>query len=152
MPSTRRVLIAMLPILTMVSTPAAAQSHRPVVPAEVPPWPVVTSIDPSEGPESGGQQVLIRGANFGNGTYLIVTFGDTRAPDPQYNPDGSVSVLTPPHPAGVVLVRVDTGIPNGSGKSYTYLPDTDEPEAQPPPANPGPAPSVQPPPASRPGA
>lgn len=65
--------------------------------------PLITSLDPSSGPTSGGNQVIIHGVNFLNVSQ--VKFGDATA---SFTQDSSMQVTTvaPAHPAGDVTVQV----------------------------------------------
>ncbi|HTT86309.1 MAG TPA: G1 family glutamic endopeptidase [Acidimicrobiales bacterium] len=81
------------------------------------PAPDVESVSPSQGGTSGGTSVTI------DGDYLTgassVSFGGTPVPF-SYDPDNSVTAVSPPAPAGTVDVTVVT--PGGSGTGlFTYV-------------------------------
>ena len=71
--------------------------------------PVVTFINPSSGTELGGTSVTIVGSNFQSGS--TVTFGDSSATDIVVISSGTITAVTPAHPAGTVDVIVTN--PNG---------------------------------------
>ena len=82
--------------------------------------PTITSIDPADGPVSGGQVVTITGTNLSTAT--SVTFGQAPAASFVVNGLTSITATTPPHgSAGAVDVVVSTAggwasLPGG----YTY--------------------------------
>ncbi len=71
--------------------------------------PEVTFINPSSGTELGGTSVTIVGSNFQSGS--TVTFGDSTATDIVVISSGTITAVTPAHPAGTVDVIVTN--PNG---------------------------------------
>ena len=71
--------------------------------------PDVTSIDPVSGTELGGTSVTISGSDFQSGS--TVTFGDSAAIDIVVISSGTITAVTPAHPAGTVDVVVTN--PNG---------------------------------------
>jgi hypothetical protein len=84
--------------------------------------PVVSSLGVSSGSTAGGTSLTITGSNF-TGAYGI-EFGDTLVTDFTLTSDTSITVSTPPHPAGVYDLRVV----NANGESalsstarFTYL-------------------------------
>lgn len=101
----------------------------PIVPADqftyvpVPPsLPIVTGLDPSEGPESGGTLVTITGANFVAGNTQVF-FGLSPASDVVVVSDTIITAIAPPG-TGIVDVTVvtpaGTSLPS-SASVYTYL-------------------------------
>lgn len=66
--------------------------------------PVVSAIDPSSGPATGGTPVAISGANFQNGATL--TIGGVAASGGTVNGPSSISATTGAHTAGVANVVV----------------------------------------------
>ncbi len=89
--------------------------------------PIIDDIDPSEGPDTGGQEVTITGRNFLLG--MTVTFDGLDAEVIDIDPvAGTITVITPPHPEGFVDVTVTT--PEGrsdtapAGYEYILLPPT----------------------------
>ena len=82
--------------------------------------PVITSLAPTSGPETGGTVVTITGGGFTNATG--VTFDGIGGSPFVVNSDTSITVTTPPHAIGPVNVVVQH--PNGASLpgSFTYLP------------------------------
>ncbi|WP_165482041.1 IPT/TIG domain-containing protein [Legionella beliardensis] len=83
--------------------------------------PTIITINPTSGPELGGQTVTITGTNLIGTTN--VTFGGTPATGVTVVNDSTVTVVTPAVPAGAVDVTLTTvggsvTVPGG----YTYLP------------------------------
>ena len=84
--------------------------------------PTATGVSPNAGPTRGGTSVSITGA--GLAAITAVSVGDTPASF-EINPDGSLTVLTPPSAAGLVSITIDTTvntivIPD----AFTYVPAT----------------------------
>ncbi len=75
--------------------------------------PVVTSINPSSGPELRATLVRINGSNFQGG--VTVTFGDMPATDVRRIRSSIVDAKTPAHPAGTV----DVIVTNPDGQANT---------------------------------
>jgi hypothetical protein len=76
--------------------------------------PIIDSIDPDRGPDTGGQEVVITGRNFLLG--MTVQFDGVEAEVIEIDPEsGRVVVLTPPHAVGLV----DVSIENVDGRSDT---------------------------------
>ena len=76
--------------------------------------PVVTGVNPSGGPTSGGTIVTITGSGFDGAT--VVRFGRVEALGRSVGAGGTkITVRAPPHPDGVVTVTVAT-------KRHTSLP------------------------------
>ena len=71
--------------------------------------PDVTFINPSSGTELGGTSVTIVGSNFQSG--LTVTFGESSVTDIVVVSSGTITAVTPVHPADTVDVIVTN--PNG---------------------------------------
>lgn len=101
---------------TLLSKPPHGKDH-------VSPDPTLTSIDPKEGSEKGGQKVAIVGTGFLAGAKVVI--GDTEAQSVTIENEKKITATTPPHKPG----PVDVVITNSDGKSgrlasgYTYLPD-----------------------------
>ena len=70
------------------------------------PAPAVTAIAPTAGPMAGGTEVTVTGTDFTGAT--SVTFGGTEGTDLAVASDTSLTVVSPPHAAGVVDVLVTT--------------------------------------------
>lgn len=66
--------------------------------------PVLASLSPDNGPESGGTTVVITGSGFTDASG--VTFGDVPAASFTVDSDTQITVTTPVHAPGVVDVRV----------------------------------------------
>ncbi len=86
--------------------------------------PVVTSIDPTSGPELGSTAVTITGSNFQIGA--TVTFDGSAATNVLIAPLGNtITAVTPVHPPGTVDVIV-TNNPSGQADTllngFTFLP------------------------------
>lgn len=100
---------------TLLSKPPHGKDH-------VSPDPAVTSVDPKEGPEKGGQKVTIAGTAFLAGAKVVI--GDAEAQSVSIESEKKITVTTPPHAPG----PVDVVVTNSDGKSgrlangYTYLP------------------------------
>ena len=84
--------------------------------------PTITSIDPDQGPEAGGNSVDILGSNFSPGSQ--VTFGGVAVTDEDVNEAGTMITCTVPGPHAPVAVNVVvTSLGGPSAPStYTYLP------------------------------
>ncbi len=68
--------------------------------------PIIDSIDPDRGPDTGGQEVTITGRNFLVG--MTVQFDGVEAEVIEIDPEsGRIVVLTPPHAIGFVDVRIE---------------------------------------------
>ena len=90
-----------------VTTPAGVS---PVVAAgtfsyDKPP-PAVTAVEPTAGPTAGGTEVTVTGTDLTGAT--SVTFGGTEGVELAVASDTSLTVVSPPHAAGVVDIRVST--------------------------------------------
>jgi hypothetical protein len=69
--------------------------------------PEITSIDPTSGSESGGEEVELTGVGFTGAT--AVTFGGVAGTDIDVENDTTLRVMTPEHAPGAVEVRVTAG-------------------------------------------
>ncbi len=87
--------------------------------------PVVTQVDPAQGPVSGGTVVTILGNNFVPGSGLTVSFGQTLAENVEYLQPTSLRATTPSGTLGPVNVTVTN--PNGLHHTltggFTYVPN-----------------------------
>ncbi|MBZ5647086.1 MAG: IPT/TIG domain-containing protein [Acidobacteriia bacterium] len=83
--------------------------------------PTISNVSPSFGGTSGGDSVLISGANFNNGA--TVTFGGVAAPSVVVNSGAQIAASTPPGSVGAVDVTVtNTDATTGTlPAGYTYL-------------------------------
>jgi hypothetical protein len=117
---------------TLVAAPAHAQTCT------------LTGITPASGPASGGTPVTISGAGFTDpgctrGGIADIVFGSTVVTTFTVVDDSTITLATPPGPAGNVPVEVDDrngsyGDTTGSvpgGFTYTPTPDTSSLEADP---------------------
>lgn len=99
------------------STPVEGNEFTYLPPPEPP---VVETIDPDEGPERGGETVVIVGSGFTGAT--AVMFGDTAAAGFTIVDDGRISAVTPEGPGGTrvaVLVTTPAGTsPRSAGYFY----------------------------------
>ena len=64
----------------------------------------VTTVTPAQGPIAGGTRVQLAGVGFLS--FSKVVFGSSEGVDVVVENDGSITVTTPPHPAGPVAVTV----------------------------------------------
>ena len=96
-------------------------------PASAPPYaasgaqPRVASVSPVEGPATGGNTVVIRGAGFTGTT--AVRFGSVRSAHVVAISDFEIRAVVPPHSPGTVFVVVVTAAGSsatGSGGRYTF--------------------------------
>ncbi len=83
--------------------------------------PTITSVSPAIGSVNGGTMVLITGTNLAN--IATVTFGGVPATYMVSGPN-QITAQSPPHPAGVVDIRVTTpggANPNTEADDFTYV-------------------------------
>lgn len=82
-----------------------------------PPGPAAPTVDadptPLSGPETGGTEVIITGADFTDAT--SVQFGATEAASFTVDSDSQITAVTPPHAPGEVDISVTTPAGTGSG-------------------------------------
>jgi hypothetical protein len=81
--------------------------------------PVITSLNPNQGPTSGGNTVTITGTSLTGAT--VVKFGTTAATF-TFVADTQINAVAPAHAAGSVQVTVTTSGGVSAGVTYTYLP------------------------------
>ena len=100
-----------------VTTPGGTGTSATVYSYLAPP--VVTSLDVTTGPTTGGTTVVITGTGFTGTT--SVTFGGTAAAIVSTT-DTAITVTTPAKPAGAVTVVVTTAVSSASSTTgaYTY--------------------------------
>ncbi|KAB1940292.1 LPXTG cell wall anchor domain-containing protein [Micromonospora sp. ALFpr18c] len=104
-----------IPIGTVIV--AEANCERP------PTAPTTATINPDEGPQSGGQTVTITGTGFISGG-TTVTFDGSPATTVTVNPSGtSLTAVTPPGAIGPASVVVSTVNGAAPPLGYTYLAD-----------------------------
>jgi hypothetical protein len=87
--------------------------------------PEINGVTPSQGLTIGGDTVTIRGTNFAN--LLSVKFDDVPAVSIRIVSDTELEVVTPLHPAGAVVVSVETL--GGVGRridAFTFVGDEDD--------------------------
>jgi subtilase family serine protease len=85
--------------------------------------PSILSISPSVGPLAGGTSVTLTGANLSGITAVLFGSKPAALATLTYNPNGSITITSPAHTAGMVDVTVAT--PGGtsttsSGDQFTY--------------------------------
>lgn len=105
---------------TGASSAAPAPAGSPLYAASGAP-PRVASVSPVEGPVTGGNTVVIRGAGFTSTT--AVRFGSVRAAHVVAISDFEIRAVVPPHSPGTVFVVVVTAngsSPTGSGSRYSF--------------------------------
>ena len=100
------VVVTSLGLVVVGSTPSAVAAKKP-------PKPVVSKIDPRNGPTSGGTLVTIKGKHLKTATKVL--FGKAKGTKLKVKSDKKLKVLAPPHAEGLVDVRVKTK----GGKSAT---------------------------------
>jgi hypothetical protein len=87
--------------------------------------PRISAVTPPSGPLAGGSAITITGANLAFGTQLMIS--DNPIPF-SYNPDGSISAVTPPGEVyeSVPVTLTTTGGTNagGGGAQFTYTQGT----------------------------
>jgi hypothetical protein len=86
------------------------------------PEPVVTDVDPSSGPATGGTEVTITGTGFTDAT--DVDFGATPAASFTVDNDTTITATAPAHAAGTVNVSVTTAggtSANTANDDYTFV-------------------------------
>ena len=83
--------------------------------------PDVTSIDPVSGTELGGTSVTISGSDFQSGS--TVTFGASVATDIVVISSGTITAVTPAHPAGTVdmIVTNPNGLSDTLSNGFIFL-------------------------------
>jgi hypothetical protein len=105
--------------VVIVAAGIAGCGGPPMRPGDPPP--VVSSINPTAGPASGGTAVQITGANFGPGA--AVTFGGLPATNVVVESSTSIVATTPPRGVGAADVTVNVGGRVGTlGGAFTYQP------------------------------
>ncbi|MET0168567.1 MAG: IPT/TIG domain-containing protein [Vicinamibacterales bacterium] len=91
--------------------------------------PLLTRIEPSHGPESGGYSVRIYGENLP--ASLPLFFDDVQV-DAIRQPDGSATVEVPAaEHLGIVLIRINGAPGRGAGSTLSFNYDADVPEPTP---------------------
>lgn len=84
------------------------------------PSPIIFSVIPSSGPDTGGTTVTITGTGFTGTT--VVTFGGVPA---NFTVDATgtvITAITPPHAAGIVNVTVSNPLTSGTlPNAFTYI-------------------------------
>jgi hypothetical protein len=83
--------------------------------------PTLTNVNPSSGPVSGGNQVVLTGTNFTGATNVNV--GALNVSSSNFTVDSATQITIPSfpaHAAGGVLVSVDTPGGTSNTQSYTY--------------------------------
>ncbi|NLO27102.1 MAG: hypothetical protein GX113_02820, partial [Actinobacteria bacterium] len=89
-----------------------------------PPVPVVTSLSPNRGPNTGGTEIVVTGVNFTGAS--AVRFGGSAIPtaDFQVDSDTQITILSSPsHAVGAVYIQVVTAggtSATGDGSRYSY--------------------------------
>jgi len=84
------------------------------------PLPVITSVTPASGPETGGTAVTITGSGFTGATG--VTFGGTPGANVTVVDDTTITVTTPGHAPGAVDVVVTTPAGPSAPGGFTFTP------------------------------
>ncbi|WP_327120539.1 IPT/TIG domain-containing protein [Nocardia sp. NBC_01730] len=103
-------------VLVTVTTPGGTSNGVAFTYIAVP---TLTGIAPSSGPPSGGTVVVLTGTGLTGAT--AVSFGGTPATLFTVNSDTQITVLTPAHAAGTVLVTVTTPGGTSNGVAFTYI-------------------------------
>ena len=117
-----RTRAAALAVLVGTSLGLVVVASDPVaVAAKRPPKPVVTKVDPRNGPTTGGTVVTIKGKHLA--TAKKVLFGKAKGKSIKVKSDRKITVVAPPHAEGVVDVVVKTkggASAKGSTAKFTY--------------------------------
>jgi hypothetical protein len=79
----------------------------------------IVTLDPAQGPETGGTPVTIEGSGFTNATG--VTFDGLAGTDFEVEDDGTITVTSPAHAPGPVAVVVQDPSGNSPAATFTYL-------------------------------
>lgn len=105
---------------SMLGASAISLPPLPFPPIFAPSPPSVLAAVPGFGPTTGGNVVLLIGANFSGAT--SVTFGGAPATILSQDPIGlTIVVLAPAHAAGSVPVIVTTPVGSSAPANYTYI-------------------------------
>jgi len=96
------LVATMLGLVVVGADPAAVAAKRP----PKPPKPVVSKVDPRTGPPTGGTQVTIKGKHLKTATKVL--FGKAKGTKLKVKSDKKLTVVAPPHAAGVVDVGTFT--------------------------------------------
>lgn len=88
--------------------------------------PTLEAISANQGPESGGNKVVIKGTNLGQVTSVIFAGKTYRKPAFTVNGAGTEITITAPPGKGEVEVEIRAGVTSLTG-IYTYVPDTVKP-------------------------
>lgn len=99
--------------------------------------PHITGTAPMSGPDSGGTTVTFNGTNFQQ--FVSITFGGVLATNVKVVDDKTITVVTPPHPAGAVDIELTTG-----GTHFTLSGGYSYVKATPPSPSPSPPTSTAP--------
>ena len=118
----RRGLLAFAGAALLLGTAYAGSAGQSVSASATAPLPIVATVQPSTGPLSGGQSVIVSGQNFQTGA--TVGFGNWATMPGQWIDSAHLRVTTPSFPnEGVVSVTVTN--PDGQSASaqngYAYL-------------------------------
>nr|WP_269330170.1 IPT/TIG domain-containing protein [Kineosporia babensis] len=81
--------------------------------------PVITSLQPNQGPIAGGNTVTITGLDFSGATG--VSFGTTPATSFFVSSDTEITAVVPAHAVGTVDVRITSPGGTSAAGQYTYL-------------------------------
>ncbi len=80
---------------------------------------IAVSLDPTEGPDTGGTTVTITGSNFTPAT--AATFDGTPGTSFTIVDDSTITVVSPPHAPGAVDVVVESPLGDADPLTFTYL-------------------------------
>ncbi|MEQ9162554.1 MAG: IPT/TIG domain-containing protein, partial [Ilumatobacter fluminis] len=80
---------------------------------------IAVSLDPTEGPDTGGTTVTITGSNFTPAT--AATFDGTPGTSFTFVDDSTITVVSPPHAPGAVDVVVESPLGDADSLTFTYL-------------------------------
>ena len=96
------VVCASLGVVVLDGAPVAGAAAKP----PKPPKPVVSKLDPRTGPPAGGTVVTIKGKHLKTATKVL--FGSAKGTKLKVKSDKKLTVVAPPHAAGIVDVTVKT--------------------------------------------
>jgi len=89
-------------------------------------WPIVDDLSPKEGPQSGGDQVTIKGSGFSSATSVM--FGQVELSGNKINvvDDSTITVISPSSGIAVpvkVSVKTSSPLAESNSKLFTYVGD-----------------------------
>lgn len=84
--------------------------------------PEIYSVSPAFGSPDGGTQIALAGVNFTDAGDIKVFFDGVAASNVKVIGETALTLMTPPHPAGEVDLRIETRRGNGTlARAFTYF-------------------------------